>query len=305
MTWVDESGVSVRASAKINLHLGVGAVRPDGFHPLATVYQAIGLFSTITAAPADRWSVTCDAAAGVDIHAVPLDDSNLALRAARLLAAKHGVETPVGLHIDKGIPVAGGLAGGSADAAATLVACNELWELGLDRPTLMGYAADLGSDVPFALVGDTATGHGRGELVAPVEDNGSWTWVVVTSTEGLSTPEVYAEFDRLTHAAPDPAVPEALLGALRSGDVRALAAAIANDLMPASLSLRPQLGKLLDAGLDATAYAALVSGSGPTCLFLCEDTDHAARVAHALPAYGHVLVATGPVPGAAVLRGVH
>jgi len=300
------SDVTVRAPAKINLHLGVGPLRPDGFHALATAYQAVSLFSTVTARPATQWSVACDGQAGIDISGVPLDESNLALRAARLLAehaGPAGTVQPVSLHIGKGIPVAGGLAGGSADGAAALLACDTLWELGTPRDELLTLAGELGSDVPFALVGGSASGHGRGELVTPLEDNGAWTWVVLTFGEGMSTPAVYGEYDVL-HAdiqLPDPEIPSRLVEALRTGDVAALAGSVGNDLQPASLRLRPALVEPLRSGLDATAYAALVSGSGPTCLFLCEDDDHAEHVAAALSAYGQVTVARGPAPGAEVL----
>jgi 4-diphosphocytidyl-2-C-methyl-D-erythritol kinase len=295
--------VKVRAPAKINLHLGVGPLRPDGYHALATAYQAVSLFSTVTARPAAQWSVSCHGQAAIDISGVPLDDDNLALRAARLLAERAGVDQPVALHIDKGIPVAGGLAGGSADGAAALLACDTLWELGTPRDELLALAGRLGSDVPFALVGGSASGHGRGELVTPLEDNGAWSWVVLTFGEGMSTPAVYREYDVL-HAGlalPDPEIPSRLVEALRSGDVAALAGAVGNDLQPASLRLRPALVEPLNAGLDETAYAALVSGSGPTCLFLCGDPHHAARVAASLTEYGRVTVASGPAPGAEVL----
>lgn len=299
----DPRSVSVRAPAKINLHLGVGPVRADGFHPLATAYQAISLFSTVTASPAQEWAITCSAAEGIDVCGVPLDQTNLALRAAMLLAEHAGVDRRARLHLDKGIPVAGGLAGGSADAAAALLACDRLW--GLDTPTedLLALAAELGSDVPFGLVGGSAAGHGRGEVVSALEDAGRYDWVVLTFAEGMSTPAVYAEFDRL-HAqneVPDPEIPPALVAALVEGDVLGLAGAVGNDLEPASLRLRPDLAEPLQAGLDASALAALVSGSGPTCLFLCADAAHAERVAAAVSSYGRVLQATGPVPGARVL----
>ncbi|WP_067435560.1 4-(cytidine 5'-diphospho)-2-C-methyl-D-erythritol kinase [Nocardioides jensenii] len=297
------SEVTVRAPAKINLHLGVGPVRPDGFHPLATAYQAISLFSTVTARPADDWSVTCSAGEGIDVTGVPLDDTNLALRAARLLAEHAGLDHRVALHLDKGIPVAGGLAGGSADGAAALLACDRLWGLGAPMGTLLELAAHLGSDVPFGLVGGSASGHGRGELVSPMADTGRYDWVVLTFDEGMSTPAVYADFDALHegNGVADPEIPDALVKALAAGDVRALARAVGNDLQPSSLRLRPFLAEPLRAGLDASALAGLVSGSGPTCLFLCEDADHATRVAGALSAYGRAALAHGPVAGATVL----
>ncbi|MBD8870668.1 4-(cytidine 5'-diphospho)-2-C-methyl-D-erythritol kinase [Nocardioides donggukensis] len=301
------SSVSVRAPAKINLHLGVGPVRPDGYHPLATAYQAISLFSTVTATEADGWSLTCSGRDGVVVDDVPLDDTNLAMRAARLLAGHAGRDRPgdpgVALHLDKGIPVAGGLAGGSADAAAALLACDALWGLGTPLSELLALAGRLGSDVPFGLLGGSAAGHGRGELVTALADAGRYDWVVLTRDAGMSTPAVYAEYDAL-HAGsvvPDPEIPAALVDALAAGSVRDLAAAVGNDLQPASLRLRPELGAPLEAGLAASALAALVSGSGPTCLFLCEDGPHAEQVAAALAPYGRTVLAHGPVPGAEVI----
>lgn len=295
--------VTVQAPAKINLHLGVGGVRPDGFHPLATAYQAISLFSRVTARDASTWSVTCTGRDGVDVSGVPLDDTNLALRAGRLLAAHAGVDRAAALHLDKGIPVAGGLAGGSADAAATLVACNELWELRLSRETLAQLAAELGSDVPFGLYGGSASGHGRGEEVEPLTDAGHYHWVVLTFDFGVSTPAAYAEFDVL-HAGQtvaEPEIPPALVKALADGSVDELAAALGNDLQPATLRLRPDLAAPLAAGVEASALAALVSGSGPTCLFLVRDAEHGAQVAAGLADFGHARLASGPVPGAEVL----
>ncbi|MDN5896723.1 MAG: 4-(cytidine 5'-diphospho)-2-C-methyl-D-erythritol kinase [Nocardioides sp.] len=295
--------VSVRAPAKINLHLGVGPVRPDGFHPLATAYQAISLFSTVTARPNAQWEITCETRPGIDGGGVPLGASNLALRAARLLADHAGVDRPVSLHIDKGIPVAGGLAGGSADAAAALRACAALWELGLPDAELLTLAGRLGSDVPFALVGGSAAGLGRGELVEPLADNGRYDWVVLTFDEGLSTPAAYREFDALHAEAvvPEPEIPSALLDALAAGSATALARVVGNDLQAASLRLRPALAEPLAAGVERGALAALLSGSGPTCLFLCSDSDHAESVAAGLTTYGRVLHAHGPVTGATIL----
>jgi 4-diphosphocytidyl-2-C-methyl-D-erythritol kinase len=292
--------LTVRAPAKINLHLGVGAVRDDGFHPLATVYQAIGMYDDVTVADAETWSLAVVAHARIDVSEVPTDDSNIALRAGRLLAAHHGLERAATISIEKGIPVAGGLAGGSADAAATLLALDRLWSLDTSDDDLLALAAELGSDVPFALVGGTATGHGRGEVVERVPDNGAWWWVVVESDIGLSTPAVYAAYDRLEASALHPEVPAALLDALAAGDPDALAAAIGNDLTGPALALRPDLAGVLDDGREAGALAALLSGSGPTCLFLCRDAGHATavRIGMTDAGYERVTAAAGPVAGA-------
>ena len=299
--------VVVSAPAKINLCLGVGAARPDGFHPLATVYQAIGLYDQVIARSVDdgTFSVAVEGDDRLSISEVPVDGTNLAMRAARLLAARHGIADGVHLTIIKGIPVAGGMAGGSADAAGALVACDALWGTSTSREELRAVAAELGSDVPFSLVGGTAIGTGRGEVVTPAMARGSYWWVVLESEKGLSTPEVYAEFDRIHSDKPpgEPAVPDALMAALRRGDIEQLGAAMSNDLQPAALRLRPELEQSLAYGVEGSAHGAIVSGSGPSCLFLAEGQPHATQVAGWLKGYGlgPVSFAPGPVPGARVV----
>lgn len=298
--------VTATAPAKINLCLGVGPVRADGFHPLATVYQAVGLLDTVTVSWASETTITVTGEDRIDLSGVPTDHTNIAARAAGLLAAHHGRDAAVRIAIHKGIPVAGGLAGGSADAAATLVACDALWQTGTSLPDLLALAGRLGSDVPFCVLGGTASGSGHGELVAPVPTRGEHWWTVLESAEGLSTPTVYAEFDLLHADRPvqAPTVPAVLLDALGAGDVAALGAALTNDLQEAALRLRPELGRSLAVGREAGAHGALVSGSGPTCVFLCADEAHAGAVADALGAHGlgPASVAPGPVAGARVVE---
>lgn len=293
--------VTVRAPAKINLHLGVGAPREDGFHALVTVYQAVGLYDDLTARAAPDWSLGVSLPDWMDDDAVPLGGDNIVDRAATLLADHHGVERTGEIYIAKAIPVAGGMAGGSADGAAALVALDRLWGLGTTDEDLLALAARLGSDVPFALLGGTALGTGRGELVTPVDDRGTWWWVVVPSDTGLPTPEVYRHFDKMFPDAPSQPVPaDALLEAIATGDTWALADALHNDLEAAAIDLRPELGRLIERGEEAGALRGLVSGSGPTCVFLCGSADHARSLAADLSGAGHpvVLAANGPVSGA-------
>ncbi|MCX4448683.1 4-(cytidine 5'-diphospho)-2-C-methyl-D-erythritol kinase [Streptomyces sp. NBC_01789] len=295
--------VTVRVPAKVNVLLAVGAARPDGFHDLANVFLAVGLYDEVTATPADSLRITCS---GPDAAQVPLDASNLAARAAVALAARHGIAPDVHLHIDKDIPVAGGMAGGSADGAGALLACDALWGTRTPREELLALCAELGSDVPFSLVGGAALGTGRGERLAPVEVGGTFHWVFAVADGGLSTPAVYREFDRLTEGArvPEPVASDALLDALRAGDAKALAGALSNDLQAPALSLRPSLAATLAAGTGAGALAALVSGSGPTTAFLTEDEATAREVAAALTASGTcrtARTAASPAPGATVL----
>ncbi|WP_028659372.1 4-(cytidine 5'-diphospho)-2-C-methyl-D-erythritol kinase [Nocardioides insulae] len=295
--------VSVRAPAKINLQLRVGAPRSDGFHPLATVYQAVGLYDDLTVREAAEWSVSLAGDEWVDLSAVPDTGENIAIRAGRALAAYHGLERSARIEIRKGIPVAGGMAGGSADAAAALVALDRLWDLRTSDHDLLALAATLGSDVPFALVGGTAVGSGRGELVEPLTDHGEWWWVCRFSQEGLSTPKMYADYDRDVPCPPEPVIEEALLDALAGGDAEDLADALGNDLQAVAFARRPDLAAAADDGLDAGAVAALLSGSGPTVLFLCRNADHARTVAGEMIARGHDRVAAVPAPvaGAHVL----
>lgn len=292
--------VTVRVPAKVNLQLSVGPCRPDGFHELVTVFHAVSLYDEVTAAPSPRLRVTVD---GESSDAVPLDDSNLAVRAVRLLAAEVAVEPDVHLHIRKGIPVAGGMAGGSADAAGALLACDVLWGVGLPAERLRELAAELGSDVPFPLVGGTAIGTGRGERLTPALTRSRFHWVFALAEHGLSTPAVFKEYDRLVPHPPQPAVHEPLMAALRSGDADALGQALRNDLELPAISLYPRLRQVLDAGRAVGAYP-VVSGSGATCAFLATSESHAVDVVAALTASGAcraVRRAVGPVPGARVV----
>ncbi|WP_344007873.1 4-(cytidine 5'-diphospho)-2-C-methyl-D-erythritol kinase, partial [Streptomyces thermocarboxydovorans] len=259
--------VTVRVPAKVNVQLAVGAARPDGFHDLANVFLAVGLYDEVTVTESDELRVTCS---GPDAGQVPLDESNLAARAALALAERTGREARVHLHIDKDIPVAGGMAGGSADGAAALLACDALWGTGVSREELLEICAELGSDVPFSLVGGAALGTGRGEKLTELEVGGTFHWVFALADRGLSTPAVFREFDRLAEGRdiPEPVASQPLLDALAKGDADALAEAVTNDLQPAALSLFPELAATLDAGRAAGALAALVSGSGPTTAFL-------------------------------------
>ncbi|GAA4680156.1 4-(cytidine 5'-diphospho)-2-C-methyl-D-erythritol kinase [Gordonia humi] len=296
-------GATARVPAKINLHLGVGPLRDDGFHELSTLFCALGMHDDVTVRPAEELTVTVT---GENRRAVPSDASNLAARAVVALADRIGRSPDVSITIDKHIPVAGGMAGGSADAAGALIAAARLWRVDRDQVDLHEIAAELGSDVPFSLTGGAALGTGRGEKLLPVLHRGEFHWVLAVSGTGLSTPDVYRELDRL-RAAGDrttdagTARPDGLMVAIASGDVRAVAPLLHNDLQPAALSLRPLLRRTLRAGTEAGALAGIVSGSGPTCAFLCADAAAAVDVAAELSGSGvakAVRTASGPVAGA-------
>ncbi|HET9021530.1 MAG TPA: 4-(cytidine 5'-diphospho)-2-C-methyl-D-erythritol kinase [Ornithinibacter sp.] len=295
--------VTARVPAKVNLELLVGPRRADGYHALSTVFHAVSLYDDVTVAVADEWGVSVS---GPLAPGVPVGEDNLAMRAARLIESRFDVD-PVHIGIRKGIPVSGGMAGGSADAAATLVALDHLWDLGIDREELEELASELGSDVPFLISGGTAMGSGRGEMLAPVLARGTYHWVFALAEGGLSTPAVYAECDRLrgTAEVPDPVANPALMSALRSGDPHELAPQLANELQDAALSLRPDLGDVLSSGMEYGALGGIVSGSGPTVAFLVEDNEAGIDLAVALTASGvvrDVRRASGPVHGAHVIH---
>lgn len=298
--------VTVRVPSKVNLHLAVGAVRKDGFHELSTVFQSLSLTDEVTVAAAEEPGVEVR---GEGASTVPTDGANLAWRAVEELARHVGKEAEdpkVRVLIRKNIPVSGGMAGGSADAAATLVGLANLWKLEIGRDELAHVAAGLGSDVPFMLHGGTALGTGRGEQIVPVLTRHTFHWVLAFARGGLATPKVYAELDRLRETGEPPRVGEVepVLEALAAGDPRQLALLLGNDLQAAAVSLRPGLRRTLRAGVDAGALAGTVSGSGPTCAFLCASPDDAVQVAAALSGAGvcrTVRVVHGPVPGAKVI----
>jgi 4-diphosphocytidyl-2-C-methyl-D-erythritol kinase len=335
------TAVTARAPAKVNLQLAVGPARAHGYHDVVTVYHAVSLFDEVTVSPAERDTVVIT---GEGADSVPADDANLAARAVAALLRAVGTgakDSPgVAIRISKRIPVAAGLAGGSADAAAALVACNELWRTALSQAELCELAAGIGSDVAFGLVGGTAIGVGRGERVTPALAAGTYHWVLAFATGGLSTAQVYAACDRIRAArdkaagsasqgqaaaggqaarvkqagrsakAGRPAAPPSplaldnrLMAALRSGNPAEVGPLLTNDLQQAAISLRPELRRTLAAGIEHAALAAIVSGSGPTCAYLARDAKHAAGLAVALAGAGvcrTVVHVVGPVPGASV-----
>jgi 4-diphosphocytidyl-2-C-methyl-D-erythritol kinase len=305
------ASVTARVPAKVNLQLSVGPPREDGYHDVVTVYHAVALFDEVTVSEADRTSVAVTGEGG---PAVPLGPANLAVRAAAALARATGRRGRgaggVKIEIRKRIPVAAGLAGGSADAAAALVACNELWQTGLSSAELARLGAKLGSDVPFALAGGTAVGLGHGDRLTTALVSGLYHWVLAFGASGLATSDVYAACDRLRatrgsrDGQPDVPAPELntdLMAALRSGDPAAVGPLLSNDLQPAALSLQPLLRRALAAGREHGALGAIVSGSGPTCAFLAASAAAGRELAVGVTGAGvcrAVVQVTGPAPGA-------
>lgn len=298
--------VTVRVPAKVNLQLAVGPLNDDGFHDLVTVFHAVSLYDDVVAQEVPKGDGVSVHVEGAHSENVPVGLDNLAARAAELLAESFNVMPDVNLLLRKGIPVAGGMAGGSADAAGALVACASLWGLSASKDELHDLAAQLGSDVPFALHGGTAVGRGRGDELTPALARGEYHWVFALSHGGLSTPSVYRRIDeiRSDRKIAEPSLSADLMHALGSGDAEALGRALTNDLQAAALSLKPGLRLTLDAGQHAGALGAIVSGSGPTCAFLARDEEHALDLAVDLSASGTcrtVVRAHGPVGGAKIV----
>ena len=299
--------VTVRVPAKVNLQLSVGPRESDGYHQLVTVFQAISIFDDVTVKIADQGSGINLTVSGDQIHGVPTDSSNLVVKAAELIAEKFDVDIDAAIEIKKSIPVAGGMAGGSADAAAAIVAIDELYNLEMTREEMHEIASQLGSDIPFLLSGGTAIGQGRGDQLTAALSRGTYHWVLALSSVGLSTPAVYSECDRLRQGLEisAPQISDALMQSLLSADPKAVGDLLINDLQPAACSLRPALRLILDVGQEYGALGAIVSGSGPTVAFLVSDEEHGLDLAVALSAsgvVGSVTRAYGPVHGAKIIE---
>jgi len=300
--------VHARAPGKINVFLKVGALLEDGYHEVATAYQAVSLYEDVRARPADDFSVSFSGP--IDTSGLPTDASNLAIRAAMLLARTTGYRSGVHLDVQKSVPIAGGMGGGSADAAATLVACDALWGTDLGREELLALGEQLGADVPFALLGGTAIGTGRGDQLSPALATGQFQWVLALAEFGLSNPAVYHELDRhrdrhaqdIFPAESQPRVDANVLQAIRAGDARMLAEVLHNDLQAPALHLESELGAIIELGEENGALAGMISGSGPTVAFLAADLDGALELQIALSAARlNVVRVTGPVQGARVV----
>ena len=301
------NGVVVRVPGKVNLQLSVGPLESDGYHEVTTVFQAISICDDVTVKFAEPGSGIVLTVAGSTSYGVPTDSTNLAFRAAQLMIDMHDLDSDIAIHIKKEIPVAGGMAGGSADAAAVIVAFDALFELGLSRDGMEKIGAEIGSDVPFAITGGIAIGRGHGDQLTPVLARGSYNWVLAMAPQGLSTQSVYKECDRLRTGLDisKPQVGDQILQALRAGDAALLGKSLTNDLQSAACSLRPALRLVLDVGHDYGALGALVSGSGPTVAFLVQDEERALDLTVALSASGvvaGVIRATGPTHGARVIE---
>ncbi|MEV8040961.1 4-(cytidine 5'-diphospho)-2-C-methyl-D-erythritol kinase [Arthrobacter sp. NPDC080082] len=303
--------VRVKAPGKVNVSLDVGPLRPDGYHSVASVYLAVSLYEEVAATSTDTGEITVviSPASTLDLDGVdiPLDERNLAYKAAAIMADVSEHSTGVHLEITKRVPVAGGMGGGSADAAATLLACDALWNSGLSREELAHLAAELGADVPFSLLGGTAVGLGVGDELSPALVKAQTDWVLVTADFGLSTPEVFRTLDRLRaesgEAIEEPtSVDPRVLAALLSGDADALSRVLVNDLQRASIELAPELRDVLGLGESCGAIAGIVSGSGPTVALLAHNPSAADGLATELRHHGlDAMAVHGPVHGARII----
>jgi 4-diphosphocytidyl-2-C-methyl-D-erythritol kinase len=300
-------GVVARVPAKVNLQLSVGPLGSDGYHEVTTVFQAISLFDDVTVATAAENNGISIQVTGQTSTGVPSDSSNLAVKAATLMIKNYDLPSDINIKLKKEIPVAGGMAGGSADAAGVIVGLDSLFELGLSRDEMEMVGSKIGADVPFSICGGVAIGTGRGDQITPALFKGSYNWVLALSGQGLATPSVYAECDRLREglSISTPVVSEQLMQAVRAGDAKALGKSLSNDLQPAACSLRPALRLVLDVGLDYGALGGIVSGSGPTVAFLVKDDEHAMDLTVALSSSGvisSVVRASGAVAGARIIE---
>lgn len=302
---IQQPHATVRVPAKINLQLSVGPLMKNGYHEIATIFQAISLYDEVTVSKV-KPGAELVSVSGAGAESIPTNQENLANKAIREIAKF--VEQPINarVHINKTIPVAGGMAGGSANAAAVLVAVNQLWKLDLDLSQLSKLASNIGSDVAFLLYGHTQMGLGRGEKLTSVLTRGSFHWVIATNEGGLATPEVYKTCDLMREGQEVELaqINHELVKALAAGDSAALAKNLTNDLQPAAIALKPQLKHLLKAGEEFGAMAAMVSGSGPTCVFLATNEASAQNLAVDLSSSGlckSVFVANGPVAGAKLI----
>lgn len=300
--------VTASAPGKINIFFAVGSLKPDNYHEVVSIYQALDLREVVTVSPADQWNVSVSGELSAQqLAAVPTGDENLVVKAAKLLAQMADLNDPqpVQFEISKQVPVAGGMGGGSADAAAALLAIDELWCTGVGREKLLKIAADLGADVPFALLGGTAIGTGIGQELLPIEGVQQLHWVLVANDKGLSTPSVYQRLDQLRSERGEdptliaaPSAPQALLDALLKADPHDVAAHLHNDLQEAAVDLLPELADTMALGLAAGALAAMVSGSGPTVALLAQDAQAATQIANQLSVQGHLAIPTyGPAAG--------
>jgi 4-diphosphocytidyl-2-C-methyl-D-erythritol kinase len=300
-------GVVTRVPGKVNLQLSVGPLGYDGFHEVTTVFQAISLFDDVTVTEGKPGSGTTISVSGQTANGVPADASNLAIKAAQLMIKEYELSPDLEIKLKKEIPVAGGMAGGSADAAGVIVGLDSLYELGITRDEMEKIASQIGSDVPFSISGGVAIGTGRGDQITTALSKGSYTWVLALSNQGLSTPAVYQECDRLREglSIASPQLSEPLMQALRAGDSKALGKSLLNDLQAAACSLRPALRLVLDVGIDYGALGGIVSGSGPTVAFLVSDEEHAMDLTVALSASGvvsSIARAIGPAHGARIIE---
>lgn len=329
--------VTAVAPGKVNLGLRVGPPRSDGYHPVATLYFAVSLTEEVTVAPradeaititlSDRSAFTQvehrDASTGEAFFTeVPLGETNLAYRAADLLRSAlrdrdagvlsfPGQSRPtygVDITITKNVPIAGGMGGGSADAAATLVACSALWDAGLTKEQLAELGAQLGADVPFSILGGAAVGQGTGEDLSPLLVRGELHLVIVPASSGLSTPAVYGQLDQMRRSAEVtvgeiPELDPDLVRAVCAADAEGVATVMTNDLQAPAVQMLPALEDMLDAGLMEGALHGMVSGSGPTVMFITRSVEAAARLATGLQERTDVwaIPVSGPAAGAHLL----
>lgn len=298
------------AFGKINLFFKVGPLQENGYHQVASLYQAVNLPETVIAEVAPDWEVAVTGNIDAShLKGVPTNRNNLVVKAAKAAgAALRFKRVPrLSFTIHKNVPVAGGMGGGSADAAAAILAAESAWGRKLSTAERFSVAAELGADVPFSMLGGSAIGVGTGHELDPIEQRSVLHWILVPNDFGLSTPAVYAELDRLRDMrgdnpkwVPEAQVNQLLVEALRQGaGAEDIAPLLHNDLQEAAVSLRPELQDILDLEERAMALRAIISGSGPTIAMLARDANDAHAIASRLQTFGQqAIVTTSPAGGA-------
>jgi len=296
------------APGKINIFFKVGSLQDDGYHEVLSIYQALDLREIVKVSSSATWRVAVSGSLSEEqIASVPTGQDNLVVRAAKAIASLAKISNPpeLSFEITKNVPVAGGMGGGSADAAAAMLAVDALWGTKLDQEELMTAASNFGADIPFSILGGTAVGVGRGDQLSPLDGVRKLHWVLVPMNAGLSTPKVYAKLDEMRvsqgqdpRQIDSPKSPQELIDALKLGDAHAVAKHLHNDLQDAAVALMPELAKTIATGLAAGALAAMVSGSGPTVVMLAESETAAESIANRLALEGYVSIPTfGPAQG--------
>lgn len=261
--------MKLEAHAKINLGLDVKRRRPDGYHEVDMVMQSLALCDNVTMERTETEGISLS----TDSSALPTDEKNLAYKAAKLIIDRYGLTGGVTITIEKNIPIAAGLAGGSTDCAAVLKGMNELFSLEISDEELRALGKSLGADVPYCLLGGTARSEGIGEILTPLPEMKPFPTLLVKPRESVSTKETY-EGLKLTKEIVHPDI-DGLIRAMETGELTEIARFSANLLETVTMERLPVIGEIKDALKRLGAAVILMSGSGPTVFSLFNSMEQA------------------------------